>query len=142
MGLFTLPVSGKKIVWKRVTIAEEMAIDGMFNKASNAHQRPYYIIWSRIETADLKPMTFADFGLLDPFDVSSLSEEINAQDIAYKLSFQKAAGGQIDVVANLEAAMTDLTATLQSFVVAAQDVIQMAKAAEMYQAGPLSPPSS
>lgn len=88
---FVLPVSGKKVIWKPLTVGRSLDVSAAHRSDSMRHLLGPAMLMARIIGYDDKEAspTMAQMRDMDEFDLEALSEEVDQKEAARKATFRK-----------------------------------------------------
>lgn len=88
---FTLPVSGKIITWKPLTVGRSLDVTAAHRQESMRHLLGPAMLMARIIGYDGKEHqpTMAEMRDMDEFDLEAFSEEVDQKESARKATFRK-----------------------------------------------------
>jgi hypothetical protein len=122
---YTLPVIGVALIWKPLTLGQEIEIDAQHRRVDNAHLKPIEVIRRRITSYGDKPVcTLEDMKAWDTIDYEDFCKEIEEREAERKASFiRRKSDASPGPVAELEAVVMEMRATAQAFLSAADRAI-------------------
>lgn len=88
---FTLPVSGKAVTWKPLTVGRSLDVSAAHRSESMRHLLGPSMLMARIIGFDGREAspTMAEMRDMDEFDLEALSEEVDQKEAARKAAFRK-----------------------------------------------------
>lgn len=135
---FTLPVSGKVVLWQPLKVRDRMDLDANYSRSDVAWRRKYAEYSMRIIRYDDKPEKFQidDFGTWDEYDLEAFAEDVVTQEILRANALSSTRPGSPSE--RLEQSINAAQIALNKVAGELQNVLATAKMSER-SAGPLAP---
>lgn len=135
---WTQPIGGRKIIWRPLTIGQELDIVAGNSREERKHLIPAMMLGARVVMCgEDKGLPYSKLRDWDDIDFAEFAEEVSRVELLRREACRKNQPNAITPVAQLEAAVQDFQIYMDKAVTAIKNIVDYAKTVEAQQSGPL-----